>query len=126
MGGIGYVGCCCMVKGAMITHPPDKECNDQSKFTQCQAWKDAGYCVPNHGYYNWMSENCALSCGICAEVAPEDSDPWDYTEEMATMSGMADYEAECLKAGTRGDKVTCAALSGKFKKEKVPTAWPLV
>lgn len=121
MGGQGYVACCCMVKGAMIQHPPEEECTDRAKFTECQTWKQLGYCKPNHGYYNYMSENCPLSCGICADVADSDDGgvgkSWfDLTDQIPIIKDEATYKKECLKAGVAQDEELCASLGGKYKK----------
>jgi len=48
--------------------PEEKEeecgCEDSDQ-ESCPSWKDSGYCAKTNEYHEWMSENCAKSCGTC-------------------------------------------------------------
>lgn len=142
LGGTGYVGCCCMVKGNMISHPPEEVCVDKKPFTDCHKWSQFGYCEPNHQHYFYMLENCPVTCGIggekCSKQLPdscpvckecpdgtsssgdsgEGSMPIgtciDLAGTMEKFDGMDDYKAY-TKSLTGKDE--CVMMSGKFKKE---------
>merc|ERR1719499_2997161 len=72
-----------------------------------------------------MSENCPLSCGICAEAKVDDDKSgnvgkswFDLTDQIPLITNEDIYKEECLKAGVNKDEELCANLGGKYKKGK--------
>jgi len=129
-GGFGYVSCCCMVKGNMIEHPLDPNCQNQRPWTQCHEWKGEGHCDPNSQHFAYMMENCAFTCGVCGPVADsrceDDSDDDSQADghsdectcademmaEMSRISGMGEYEAMALSTV---DGALCESMSGRYR-----------
>jgi hypothetical protein len=43
----------------------DSSCEDTASTSNCEAWRDAGYCHESSKYHPYMVTNCESTCGLC-------------------------------------------------------------
>ncbi|XP_072167436.1 uncharacterized protein [Diadema setosum] len=81
----------------LVSESPESECVD--KHRDCDAWAENGECSGNTEY---MTKNCALSCGVCTppeEPEPQQPDPDPQVGEPEPNTP-ADPYAECIDTET--------------------------
>jgi len=61
---------------APTSAPTDPACSESAP-DKCEIWRDSGFCDPEGIYYNYMSINCRVACGLCTPptTAPTPSPP---------------------------------------------------
>jgi hypothetical protein len=50
-------------------------CSDKQSSSNCQRWKQAGYCASSHKYGNYMKTNCCATCGAASPTPPPTPPP---------------------------------------------------
>ncbi|KAL5252517.1 hypothetical protein ACHWQZ_G015333 [Mnemiopsis leidyi] len=74
----------------------ETDCRDNNEHAaNCPEWRNQGYCQNDnsHEYYDWMSVNCAYTCGTCPEVEeePTESDDCENSHENCETWATSGY-----------------------------------